>query len=167
MCDVQANYDPVIAALTTPDARASKLRGLEHMWAAGTANQNLIRSVELSTRTFILANVESTWVQELRNTFTFFTGVSPRELLDHLSNHAGGLNCTARVEVILGLNRLWESDPHVNQFIIRMEEVHKKSIQAILPITDNILAAFATYMLLKAGSFPWDRPTWDGKPVED
>ena len=30
-----------------------------------------------------------------------------------------------------------------------------------------MMAVFATYILMKASSFPQDRPTWGGKPVED
>ena len=120
MRKTRANYDPVIATFTTPDACSSKLRRLGHVWAAGRTNQNRIHAVELGTRNLILDNVELTWVQELRNTFTFFTGVLTRKILDHISNHTGGLDRTAGVEVVLGINRLWESDPRVNQFIIRM-----------------------------------------------
>ena len=40
-------------------------------------------------------------------------------------------------------------------------------MRAQLPITDNMLAAFATYMMLKNNSFPRNRPVWDGKPVGD
>ena len=53
------------------------------------------------------------------------------------------------------------------QFIINMEEVQKKSVRAQLPITDNMLADFVTYMMLKSNSFPSNRPVWDGKPVGD
>ena len=53
------------------------------------------------------------------------------------------------------------------QFIINTEEAQKKSVRAQLPITDNMLAAFATYMLLKTNSSPRNRPVWDGKPVGD
>ena len=48
-----------------------------------------------------------------------------------------------------------------------MEEAQKKSVRAQLPITDNMLAAFATFMLLKTDSFPRNRPVWDGNPVGD
>ena len=154
MHNAQDDYNPAIAALTTPDALALKLHRIEHVWATGTANQNCIRAVKLGTHNLIIANVESTWVQELRNTFTFFTGVSPRKLLDHISNHAGVLDRIACVEIILSLKRLWESNPQVNQFIINMEEAQKKSVRAILPIINNMLVMFATYMLLKAGYFP-------------
>ena len=43
----------------------------------------------------------------------------------------------------------------------------EKLVRAQLPITDNMLAAFATYMLLKSNSFPCYLPVWDGKPVGD
>ena len=53
------------------------------------------------------------------------------------------------------------------KFIINMEDAQKKSVCAQLPITDNVLAAFATYMLLKTNSFPHNRLVWDGKLVTD
>ena len=53
------------------------------------------------------------------------------------------------------------------QFIINMEEAQKKSVRAQLLITDNMIAAFATYILLKSNSFPPNHPVWDGKPVGD
>ena len=129
MRDARADYEPTIAALTTPCTRTSKLHGLEHVWEAETANQNSIRAMELGVRNLILSNVESTWVQDLRNTFTFFTGVSPCDILDYLSGHAGGLDRTAGMEIILGLKRLLERDLQVNQLIINMEEAQKKSVR--------------------------------------
>ena len=48
-----------------------------------------------------------------------------------------------------------------------MEEAQKKLVRAQLPITDNMLAAFTTYMILKTNSFPRNLPVWDGKPVGD
>ena len=58
------------------------------------------------------------------------------------------------------------ADPHVSQFIITMEEEQKKSVRAKLPISDDVLVAFTTSMLLCADSFPHNRPTWDGKKVK-
>ena len=48
-----------------------------------------------------------------------------------------------------------------------MEEAQKKLVRTQLSIIDNMLAAFATYMILKTNSFPRNRPVWDGKPVGD
>ena len=162
----RADYDPAIENLSKED-RVSKLRGMEQTWKAGTANQSRIRAVEVGARNLIIANVESTWLQELSVPGTFFTGVSVRAMLDHLEKDGSGLDRPAGVELILGLHKLWEADPRVPQFIINMEEAQKKSVRAQLPITDNMLAAFATFMLLKTNSFPRNRPVWDGKPVGD
>ena len=98
---------------------------------------------------------------------TFYTGVPVRIILDHLNKDGSGLDRPAGVELILGLQKLWEADPRVAQFIINMEEAQKKSVRAQLPITDNMLAAFATYMLLKTNSFPRNCTVWDSKPVGD
>ena len=38
-------------------------------------------------------------------------------------------------------------------------------MRAQLPITDDMLAAFATFMLLKSNSFLHNCPIWDRKPV--
>ena len=74
MRTARADYDPAIAVLSKDD-RVAKLRGMEHSWAAGTANQSRIRAVEVGARNLILTNVESTWVQELIKPGTFFTSV--------------------------------------------------------------------------------------------
>ena len=140
---------------------------MEHSWAVGTSNQSRIRPVEVGTRNLILANVKSTWVQELSVPGTFYNGVPVRTILGHLEKDGSGLDRSAGVELILGLHKLWEADLCLAQFIINMEEEHKKLVRAQPPITDNMLADFATYMLLKSNSFPRNRPVWDGKPVGD
>ena len=48
-----------------------------------------------------------------------------------------------------------------------MEEAQKKSVQAKLLISNNLLAAFAPSMLLHAYSFLRNCPTWDGKAGKD
>ena len=140
---------------------------MEHRWAAGTSNQSRIRAVEVGARNLILANIESTWVQELSVPGTFYTGVPVREILEHLEKDGSSLDRPAGVELIPGLHKLWEADLRVAQFIINMEEAQKKLVRAQLLITDNMLAAFATYRLLKRNYFPRNRPVWDDKPVGD
>ena len=140
---------------------------MEYSWAAGTSNQRRICAVEVGARNLILANVESTWVQELSVPGTFYTGVPVRTILDRLKKDGSGLNWPGGVELILGLHKLLEADPCVAQFIINMEEAQKKLVRAQLLITYNMLATFETYMLLKSNSLPSNRPVWDGNPVRD
>ena len=83
MRKARPNYDPDIEQLSKGD-RLSKIRGMEHSWAAGTANQSRIHEVEVGARNLILANVESTWVQELSFPGIFYTGVQVRTTLNHL-----------------------------------------------------------------------------------
>ena len=91
------------------------------------------------------------WIEELRNPHTFFTKVTPRELLDHLTKYEGGLDRPTGVELIPILHKLRDSEPWVSQFKINMEEAQKKLLRKKLTTSENMLAAFATYMLLKAG----------------
>ena len=166
MHTAREDYDPSIARLGKED-HISKMRGMEYVWKAGTDNQNWMRAVEVDVRNLIIANVKTMWIQELRHPYTFFTAVPPRYLLDHLARFGTGLDCPSGVELILSLNKIWDSNPRFNQFIINMEISQKKLDCANLPITDGMLDAFATYMLLKSCSFPRDPPTWDGKSIMD
>ena len=44
MCNAHADYDPAIKLLSKDDC-VSMMRGLNHNWAAGTANQSRIRAI--------------------------------------------------------------------------------------------------------------------------
>ena len=94
-----------------------------------------------------------------------FTGVTVRVLLDHLELDGTGLDRPAGVEIFLFFHQRWDANLRVSQFIIALEEAQKKSIRAKLPITDGVLAAFVTSMLLRANSFLYNHPTWDRKKV--
>ena len=63
MRDARADDNPAIKKKLSKDDRVSMIRGLEHSWAAGTANQSLIHAIEVGERNLILANVEPTWVK--------------------------------------------------------------------------------------------------------
>ena len=128
MRDVYVEYDPVIKNLSRYD-RVSMMRGLEHSWAVGTANQSRIRAIEVGARNLILDNVEPTWVTELSVPGTFYTSVRVCAILDHLKKDGTGLDWPTGVELILGLHKLWEADLRIIQFIINMEEVQKKSVR--------------------------------------
>ena len=159
-------YDPSITRLVKED-RISMMCGMEHVWKAGTNNQNRIRAVEVGARNLIIANIETTWIKELHHSHIFFTAVPPQDLLNHIAKFGTGLDRLSGVKLILSLHKKWYSNPCVDQFIINMEDAQKKLDRANLPITDDTFSAFATYMLLESRYIPWDRPTWDGKPIMD
>ena len=56
----------------------------------------------------------------------------------------------------------WNGDPRVPEYINKMEESQKKATHTGLPITYDRLLAIASFFLLSAGSFPKQRPEYDG-----
>ena len=101
------DYDPAIARIGKYN-RISKMRGMEHVWKAGTGNQNRILAVEVGACNLVITNIEATWIQKLHHLHTFFTAVPPRDLLDHLSKFGTGLDRPAGVELILCLHKMWD-----------------------------------------------------------
>ena len=59
MRGARPNYDPDIER-PSKDDNLSKIRGIYHSWAAGTANQSRIRAVEIGAQKLILADAKST-----------------------------------------------------------------------------------------------------------
>lgn len=110
-------------------------------------------------------NVNEAWYKELSVPGTFYTSVTVRAFLNHFERDGSGLDCPAGVDIILDLAKLWDAYPRVSQFIIVMEEAQQKLVRASLPVSDNMVAEFATMMLLRGNSFPRDHPRWGGKPV--
>ena len=90
--------------------------------------------------------------------------MSPLELLTNFAKEIGGLEVTDVVTLIGELPGYWNIDHQFTQFIMTMEESHKKAQRAGLPITNNWLVTFATSPLLLANSFPNNCPEWERKP---
>ena len=59
-----------------------------------------------------------------------------------------------------------EQDPRVIEYLNGLRDVQKKAKRTGLPFYDDLLAAIASSLLLKANSFPKDHPKWDGKIPE-
>ena len=55
MHSARADYEPAIQNLTKDD-RTSMMRGLEQIWAAGTANQSRICAIKVGARNLIVPN---------------------------------------------------------------------------------------------------------------
>ena len=88
-------------------------------------------------------------------------------LLGHLELDGTCLERPAGVKIILRLHKMLDAEPRASQFILAVEETQKKLVQEKLPVLDNLLAAFATSIILYAYSFPHNHPICDGKPAKD
>ena len=116
---VRADYDPVIQNLMKDD-HTSMMRGLEHSWAAGTANQSRICAIEVGARNLVRYNVEMTWVKEMSVPGTFYNSVAVRAILNHLEKDGTVLDRPAGMKLIFCLHTLWGGNLRVSQFIINM-----------------------------------------------
>ena len=88
-------------------------------------------------------------------------------MLADLTNASGDLKRIDTVDLLVSLTQLWEQDPRVPEYLNGLRDGQKNSNRAGLPFSDNLLAAVASSLLLKANSFPKGRPKWDGKILED
>ena len=155
-----AVFNPAVGSST----KGALLDKKTAVWQAKHDNKARINACDRGARDLILKAVEDTWVRELRSPDTYYARVPPRDLLLHLSDRSGGLERPDVVALLAQLPTLWAADPRVPEYINALEESQKKSVRAELPISDDLLAAFASSSLLAENSFPTDRPAWDGKP---
>ena len=107
----RANYDVLI--LDNDLARRSK----EENWSAGTRNQSRKRAIERGACAYLLALVDETWLRPLNNKITFYTKVTPIEMLDQLTTASGGLKRVDIVDLLFSLAHLWEQDPRVSEYL--------------------------------------------------
>ena len=156
-----ANYDPNLQA----DDPA--LRAKEENWATSTRNQSPKRAIERGAKNCILRLVDPTWLCLLKNETTFFTRVTPVDMLSELTNASNGLKRVNTVELIVSLTQLWEQDPRIPEYLNDLRNGQKKVKRSGLPFSYNLLAVSASALILKLNSSPKDRPKWDGKIPED
>ena len=88
--------------------------------------------------------LEDTWVRRLQDADTYYTHTSLRDIITHLESHRGGLEQLDFVTLLDKIPLIWLSDPRVLEYINTLEDAHKKAKRIDLPISDNLLAAFAT-----------------------
>jgi hypothetical protein len=84
-------------------------------------------------------------------------------MLQHLTTTTAGLEATNIVSLFIDIQSWWEEDPHVPEYINKLEDAQKKALRASLPITNEWLVATASKSLLVAASFPTQRVVWDAQ----
>ena len=87
-----------------------------------------------------------------------------RDLFTRLKGGRGGLEATDIVSLLSATLGWWDENPRVPDYVNRLEEAQRKSVQLLLPIDNNWLAGIANGYLLTAGSFSKQRPDWDSLP---
>ena len=122
------SYDPIIEDYAT-DRLQQKM---EQEWTNQLAIQSIIRACEMGCCSFILKVVEDTWVRRLQYSDSFYTRVSPMDLLDLLDKHSGGIERADFVAMFDTMHIWWAEDPSVPEFINRFYDTQKKATHAYL-----------------------------------
>ena len=97
----RANYDPNL------ESKDPACRDKEEKWAAITRNQSRKRAIERVTNNYLLKIVDPTWLRPLKNETTFFTRVTPIEMLANLTKSSGGLKRVNTSDLLVSLTQLW------------------------------------------------------------
>ena len=165
------SYDRQLAARADDDASIldndPTRRSKEENWSAGTRNQSRKRVIERCACAYLIALVDETWIRPLKNEITFYTKVTPINMLAQLTTASGGLERVDIVDLLFSLAHLWEQDPRVPEYLNALKDTQRKSVRAGLPFSEDLLTAIGSSSLLKANSSPKDRATWDGKDPEE
>ena len=98
---VRANNDSTIKE--NDPTRCSK----EENWSAGTRNQARKRAIERGVCAYLLALVDETWLRPLKIEITFYTKVTPIEMLAQLTTASCRLERLEIIDLLFSLARLW------------------------------------------------------------
>ena len=97
----RANFDPDLQS----DAPVRHAK--EENWAASIRNQSRKRAIKCSANDYLLRLVDPTWLRLLKNDTTFFTRVTPVEILSELTKASGSLERVDTVDLLVSLTQLW------------------------------------------------------------
>ena len=113
----------------------------------------LFAAAERKTRDFILAVVVDTWVRKLRETITFYTAMSPLDLLNRLQTLFGGLHALYLLALQNEMQHCHLDMEGISEYINALKDAQKQSKWAGNFITDAILLLISTNTILSTDCF--------------
>jgi len=155
--------------------------GLRHQWADGakpTKQQYeekkvehdalrldyfLYRAAELGAKQFIIDNVETEWIDGLKDPKEGYDNVTFRDLLEHLQEQCVDIDEFAALRLPMQMLELLAVATTIYGYVNAMELAQKKSQRTDLPISDIALATIATLSLMEAGIYPEEVEEWNGR----
>ena len=160
---VQFVVPPVIPMYdeTIPDnATITVVKRREMTHEGQRLDRALYEAGEKSSLAFIMKVVNRTWYATLEPLDTFFANVTALQLLEHLKDLCTVLYGIDAVEYPMAMKSFWKEAEGVPQYIIRMEALHKKSVNYPLPIKNYFMQAVAYKLLWVSGDYPDDMREW-------
>ena len=102
---------------------------------------------------FVLAIVEDTFVRGLSYTCSFYSGVTAKDLPDHLRVHCGRRHDLDDIVIQYHMLGYWTEGSKVPEYINMIEHGYKKALRAKLHISDNLIVAILSKTMLQYGAF--------------
>ena len=154
-------YDTSLPDDAKPVVRAK----YEARWRAKRLDQNTYETARRETTSFILKAVEDTWVRELKDPETFYTDVSPRDLIDHLQVQCTGrhtINILALQDEMRNYHIEYEG---ILEYINALEDAQRRVKRAGNDreyfVNNATLSLIASTAMLKMQQFPRVNDEWE------
>ena len=130
-------------------------------YKAKRADSATYETARRETTQFVLAIVADTWVQELRDSNSLYTKVSPKDLFAHLQ-----VGCTGQHALdLLALHN--EMQPYhlevegIPEYINMLEDTQRQAGWAGQTIADETLLLFASTAIITSERFPRANDDWE------
>jgi hypothetical protein len=157
-------YDNSLADDAKPVVRAKG----EARWRAKRLDRNTFETARRETTSFILKAVEDTWVRELKDPETFYTDVSPRDLIDHLQAQCTGRHAIDILALQDEMRQYHIECEGIPEYINALEDAQRRAKRAgddgEYVVTDATLLLIASTAMLKTQQFPRVNDEWEDLP---
>ncbi len=104
------------------------------------------------------------WYNNLKDTNTFYTKVTAREIIAFLDANSRGLHAIDMISLRTNMHNYYTQADGIPQYINMLEDAQKKAMQAGMPIADVELVMMASAAILAAQHFPRKVNDWEGLP---
>ena len=104
--------------------------------------------------------VDNLWINDLKDTDTFYTKVTALEITTHLDANSGGLHAINMIALQTGMQSYYEQADGIPQYIALLEDAQKKAKHAQMPIADAKLVMMASAAVLAVKHFPRKMDDW-------
>ena len=111
---------------------------------AKSADRGTYETVRQDTAQFILSVVKDTWVQELKDTETFYTNVAPKALLAHLQAGCTGCHALELLALQNEMQRYHLEVEGIPKYINMLEYAQKQAGPSSRTIANKTLLLFAS-----------------------
>jgi len=121
-------------------------------------------AAERAVAKFIREAVDEIWYRDLRQATTYYTNVTAKQLMDHLTTNCGGLHPSELISLPTEMISYYTEAEGIPEYINMMEDAQRKLARANLPMSDDQLVAIASTAVLASNHFPRPTDEWEARP---